>query len=136
MSRNASLARRFGAILYDSLLVVALMMLGTIPFVAVFGGEYVVAYPPHQLSMLLIAYGFFAGFWSWRGRTLGMQSWGMQLECDDGSKPGILRASVRFLASLLSWLPLGLGFWWQLWDRDRLAWHDRLSGTCLKHYPR
>ena len=136
MPQNANLARRFGAITYDLLLVVALMMLGTIPFVAVRGGEYVVEYPPHQFAMLMIAYLFFAGFWSWRGRTLGMQSWGLQLECLDGSKPGLARASGRFVAAVISWVPLGLGFWWQLWDRDSMTWHDRLSGTRLRYFPR
>jgi uncharacterized RDD family membrane protein YckC len=45
-------------------------------------------------------------------------------------------ASLRFFAAILSWLPAGLGFWWQLWDKDKLAWHDRLSGTRLRHYPK
>jgi len=31
---NASLGRRFGAILYDTLLVFALMFLATLPFIA------------------------------------------------------------------------------------------------------
>jgi uncharacterized RDD family membrane protein YckC len=35
----------------------------------------------------------------------------------------------------LSWLPLGLGFFWVLFDRDRRAWHDRLSGTRLVFRP-
>ena len=39
-------------------------------------------------------------------------------------------------AAILSWAPLGLGFLWQLWDKDKLAWHDRLSGTRLRHYPK
>jgi uncharacterized RDD family membrane protein YckC len=43
---------------------------------------------------------------------------------------------LRFLAAIVSWLPFGLGFWWQLWDRDGLTWHDRLSSTRLVHYPK
>ena len=34
--RNASLARRLGAMLYDGLLVLALLFLATLPFVAAF----------------------------------------------------------------------------------------------------
>ena len=45
-------------------------------------------------------------------------------------------ATLRFFAAILSWLPLGLGFFWQLWDADRLTWHDRLSRTRIVHYPR
>ena len=134
---SASLGRRLGAIIYDSLLVLALMFLCTLPFVAMLGGEPVgpgnIAY---QLTLLLIAYLFFTGYWSLYGRTLGMQSWRLKIETADGGKPGFGAASLRFFAAIISWLPAGLGFWWQLWDRDGLAWHDRLSGTRLRHYPK
>ena len=137
MAQNASLARRLGSMLYDLLLVFALLMLGTIPFIAVRGGEEVAAGNLlYQVTLFAITFVFFVGFWGWRGRTLGMQSWGLQLELPDGSAPGIGQASLRFVAALLSWLPAGLGFWWQLLDRDGLSWHDRLSGTRLRYYPR
>jgi len=133
---NANLGRRFGAIIYDSMLVMALLTMGTLPFIAVRGGEAVdTGTIPYQLTMLLITYLFFTGFWS-RGRTLGMQSWRLQLETFDGRRPGFSAVSVRFFAAILSWLPAGLGFWWQLWDKDGLAWHDRLSGTRLRYYPK
>ena len=136
-STNAGLPRRFGAIIYDLLLLIALMMLATLPFVAVRGGDYVAAGDPfYQVSMALVAYLFFVGFWSRKGRTLGMQSWGLQLERMDGRKPGIAGTSVRFFAAIISWLPAGLGFWWQWWDNEHLAWHDRISGTRLRYYPK
>jgi len=125
------------AILYDSLLVLALMFLATLPFIAMRGGEPVdpgnLAY---QLTLIGIAWLFFACFWSISGRTLGMQSWGLRLENATGETPGFITATVRFLAAIVSWLPLGLGFWWQLRDPDSLAWHDRMTGTRLRHYPR
>ncbi len=134
---TASLSRRFGAILYDSLLVFALMSLGTLPFIAMRGGEPVAAGDPvHQLTMLFVAYAFFAGFWTRAGRTLGMQSWGLTLETMDGQNVGLSRSSLRFFSALLSWLPMGLGFWWQLRDQDNLCWHDRLSGTRLRFHPK
>ncbi len=134
---TASLGRRFGAIIYDSLLLLALMFLGTLPFVAIRGGEPV---DPgdifYRLTLLLIAYFFFTGYWSIHGQTLGMQAWRLQLETLDGGKPGFAAVTLRFFAAIISWLPAGLGFWWQLWDKDGLAWHDRWSGTCLRHYPK
>ena len=134
---NASLSRRFGAIIYDSLLIIALMFLGTLPFVAARGSDPVdPGNVPYQLTMLSIAYLFFSGYWCRHGRTLGMQAWRLQIETHDGAKPGIKVATLRFFAAIVSWLPLGLGFWWQLWDRDRLAWHDRWSGTRLVYYPK
>ena len=125
------------AILYDSLLVFALMALATLPFIAANGGNYVEPGTlPHQLALATVAWLFFAGFWCFSGRTLGMQSWGLRLENREGETPGIGVATLRFVAAIVSWLPLGLGFWWQIWDQDNLAWHDRLSGTKLRYYPK
>jgi len=133
----ASLGRRIGAMIYDGLLVFALMFLATLPFIAARRGEPVAAGDPaYQITMILVAYVFFAGFWSRAGHTLGMQSWGLQLETMNGDKPGFAKASLRFLTAVVSWLPAGLGYWWALWDRDSLAWHDRLSGTRLRYYPK
>ncbi|NIV17762.1 MAG: RDD family protein [Woeseiaceae bacterium] len=135
--RNAGLLRRLGAVLYDSLLVAALLFMATIPFIAIRGGEAVD--PPtltYQLSMLAVAYAFFVSFWSRSGSTLGMLAWGLRVETHDGASPGFAKASLRFFAAILSWLALGLGFLWQLWDKDDLTWHDRLSGTRLRYYPK
>jgi len=134
---NASLGRRCGAIIYDSLLVFALLFLGSLPFIAVRGGEPVGAGDgPYQLTMFLILFFFFTGFWSRSGRTLGMQSWRLQLETPDGQRPTFGAVSIRFFAAIFSWLPAGLGFLWQLWDKDGLAWHDRISDTRLRYYPK
>jgi uncharacterized RDD family membrane protein YckC len=134
---NSGLGRRLGAALYDSLLVVALMAMATLPFVAVRGGEAVEPGDPlYRLMLIVIAWLFFSIFWSRYGRTLGLQSWRLRIETPDGGRPTFAAASLRFAAAMLSWLPAGLGFWWQLWDRDRLTWHDRISGTRLRHYPK
>ena len=86
--------------------------------------------------LVLVIYGFFVGFWAGPGRTLGMQSWGLQLETMDGGRPSVAAASLRFVAAIVSLAAAGLGFLWQLWDPDRLTWHDRISGTRIVHYPK
>lgn len=135
--QNTSLIRRFGAILYDAILLFALYVITTLVFVGLHHGE---AVEPQtlslQLTLLAVAIAYFVGYWSWKGRTLGMQSWGLQLETSDGGQPSLAQAALRFVAALLSWAPVGLGFLWQLWDKDSLTWHDRLSGTHIVHYPR
>jgi uncharacterized RDD family membrane protein YckC len=137
-AQNSGLPRRLGAILYDSLLVLALWILVTIAFIAARQGAAVETDDNivYQLCFPILVYAFFVGFWSWSGRTLGMQTWGLRVELPDGRLPGPGVASMRFFAAILSWLPLGLGFLWQLWDKDKLTWHDRLSGTRLMHYPK
>lgn len=135
--QNTGLLRRLGAILYDLLLLFALLMLATVPFLVATGGE---AVEPsnilYQLTMGIVIYGFFAGYWVKRGRTLGMQSWGLQLVNENNELATLAQSTLRFFAAILSWAALGLGFLWQLWDKDRLTWHDRLSGTRIVHIPR
>jgi uncharacterized RDD family membrane protein YckC len=137
-AQNTGLLRRLGAIIYDGLLIVALMFLVTVPFVAVRGGEPVEVGDNtyYRVALVIVIYAFFVGYWTRSGRTLGMQSWGLQLETMDGGRPTLATASVRFIAAIISWLPCGLGFLWQLWDKDRLTWHERISGTRLVYYPK
>ncbi len=60
-----------------------------------------------------------------------MRSWRLRVVREDGSPLKWTDALKRLLYALLSWLPLGLGYLWILVDNDKLAWHDRLSGTRL-----
>ncbi|MDJ0813589.1 MAG: RDD family protein [Woeseiaceae bacterium] len=136
-ARKASLLRRLGAMLYDGLLVLAVLFMATLPFIAVKGGEPVEpSSRGYQLTMLFVMYAFFVFFWMRGGQTLGTRSWRMRVETRDGNPPSFGRASLRFFAAIVSLLPLGLGFFWQLWDRDKLTWHDRASGTQLMYYPK
>jgi len=136
--QNAGLMRRLAAIIYDMLLVAALLFIATIPFIALRGGEPVEVGDNtlYRVVLIIVVYGFFVGFWTRSGRTLGMQSWGLQLETRSGEIPSFAAASLRFFAAIVSWAPAGLGFLWSLWDKDNLAWHDRISGTRLVYYPK
>jgi uncharacterized RDD family membrane protein YckC len=137
MTSNCTLPRRLMAMLYDGLLLLALQFLGTLPFIAIRGGEPVdPGELTYQLMLLGIAWLFFCGFWTFAGRTLGMQSWGLRVETASGDRPNLARSTLRFVLAVVSWLPFGLGFFWQLWDANGLTIHDRWSGTCLKFTPR
>jgi len=136
--QNTSLIRRLAAMLYDGLLILALLFLATLPFIALRDGEPVEANENllYRLILCLVIYGFYVGFWVRSGRTLGMQSWRLQLETADGGKITITTATIRFFAALLSLLLAGLGFIWSLWDKDKLTWHDRISKTHIVYYPK
>ncbi len=75
--------------------------------------------------------GSFAFFWLARGQTLGMRTGRIRLIRSDGQALTIGDVSRRLLFSLVSWAPLGLGFWWVLRSERRQAWHDLWSGTEL-----
>ncbi|NZA27056.1 RDD family protein [Luteimonas sp. SJ-92] len=68
---------------------------------------------------------------SWRrgGQTLGMRPWRLRVRDARGGRPSWGALWRRYLVGTLSLLAGGLGFWWAWVDRDRLAWHDRASGT-------
>jgi uncharacterized RDD family membrane protein YckC len=136
--QNTHLIRRVAAMLYDGLLILALLFIATLPFIALRDGEPVEASENlfYRLILCLVIYGFFVGFWTRSGRTLGMQSWRLQLETKDGGEVNIRTGTIRFFAALVSWTPAGLGYLWSLWDKDRLTWHDRISGTRIVYYPK
>lgn len=141
LTEPVGLPRRMASILYDSLLLSGLLFLAmflvVVPLGMIQGLEHTdtagLRQNPFYIAYLCaIPLLFFVGFWS-RGthQTLGMRAWRIRLVGPDGSPPDLRRALLRFAAALLSWLPLGLGFLWCLVDAERLAWHDRLSGTRL-----
>jgi uncharacterized RDD family membrane protein YckC len=126
------IARRLGSALYDLLLVVALVLVATFPYLAIFGDS-TLGWRRHALQgwVLIVAASYFVGFWTYGGQTLPMKTWRIRLVGADGSKVGVLRGLHRFAIALLGTLAAGLGFFWALWDRDRQFLHDRLSGTAL-----
>lgn len=124
------LLRRLAACLYDGLVLTAVLMVAGAAWVAF---SRAAAAPGDWLFrsyLLAVSAAFFCALWT-RGETLGMRAWKLRLVAADGRPPGWGRALLRFAAALLSWAALGLGFLWVLVDRERLAWHDRLSGTRL-----
>ncbi|MGY4517225.1 RDD family protein [Lysobacter sp. HA18] len=66
--------------------------------------------------------------WSRGGQTLGMRAWRLRVVGVDGvvDRRALVRRYVVGTASLLLG---GMGFWWAWFDRDRLTWHDRASGS-------
>ncbi len=134
----AGLLRRAAAILYDSVLVAALLFVAsalvTIPVGLISGAQAASALatnPLFRLWLALVPMLFFVGFWRHGGQTLGMKTWGIRLVSRDGSPVSWSAAFLRLFAAILSWLPAGLGFLWALSDPGRRCWHDRLSHTYL-----
>ena len=129
--------RRLGAMFYDTLLLLALLMMLSYPYVWLTGGDKpgLIVKTLYQFYLLAICFFFYAGFWVRGGQTLGLRTWRMKLVRDDGGPITWAIALKRFVLAWLSLLCLGLGFLWVIYDRDKLAWHDRLSGTRLIRLP-
>ncbi len=123
------LARRLAAIFYDALLLIGVMFFASLPVTVASGETIHSGSVGFQLYLLAIIYVYVAWQWTHGGQTLGMKAWRLRLVTSAGSAvdwPATLR---RFFAALLSVASLGVGYLWLLFDKDRLTWHDRLSGT-------
>lgn len=120
------------AVCYDGLLLLAVLFLATLIALPFNQGQAFsssqLAYPAYLLTASFIFYGW---FWTHGGQTLGMRAWKIKLVHTDNHPLNWSHAATRFAYSLLSWSCLGLGFFWCLWDKNKLCWHDHLSKTRL-----
>jgi uncharacterized RDD family membrane protein YckC len=131
---SAGVLRRFGAMLYDLLLVLALAIIVTLMFFPFTGkgitpGESGAIEYIYRAALLLVIVLFYCVFWTWRGQTLGMLAWRLRVERIDGTSLTWRDALLRLVGAWVSFAALGLGYFWIWIDRDRLAWHDRWTGT-------
>jgi uncharacterized RDD family membrane protein YckC len=84
--------------------------------------------------LALLNGGYLAAFVAASGQTIGKMAAGTRVVSADDGLPGVERVSfeqavLRAAASVISALPLGLGFLPALIGRDRRALHDRLADT-------
>jgi len=137
---SPSLWRRLSAIIYDSALVAAVLLMAialiTVPLNLIYGednfnAEMLRSNPFYMAYLLSVMAGFHILFWMHGGQTLGMKAWRLKVLRNDGKDLRFKDALLRYVASILSWAALGLGFVWILMDKDGLAWHDRISKTRL-----
>lgn len=138
---SPSLLRHLTSMLYDGLLVIALIFvvyaiaLGVL--VQLTGGEQEVLNPHVGQALVVFSLiGFYSAFWLKNGQTLGMQAWRIKLVSIDGDKPRFRQAVLRCLGAAVSAACLGMGYWWKLIDRNGRYWHDYLSGTELELLPK
>ena len=138
----AGLLRRLGALLYDSLLLLALFMVATAVMLPLTGGEAITpaGHPllefVYRALLLGLFVGFYGFFWTRRGQTLGMASWRLRVEREDGALLTWPDALRRLAAAAVSLVAAGLGFLWILVDPERRAWHDRWTHTRVVVLPK
>jgi uncharacterized RDD family membrane protein YckC len=85
------------------------------------------------ITLLFVA-SYYVLFWTLAGQTPGKGIMGLKILSRRGDKRGKLslsRAILRYLGFYLSIVPFGAGILWILIDDRRLAWHDKLAGTCV-----
>lgn len=66
------------------------------------------------------------------GQTLGKKVLSIRvIDFGTGGPIGYGKATGRYFARILSTIPLGLGYFWMLWDKEKQTWHDKLAGTVV-----
>jgi uncharacterized RDD family membrane protein YckC len=140
--RSAGFGRRFAALIYDSFLLVALLMVFTgaalffthgAAVVPATAGAWTYAY---RAGLVLVIACYYMVNWLRSGQTLGMRAWRLRAVSDAGKPLSVKAAGLRVVFGALAWIPCGLGVLWLYVDPDHLALQDRLSNTRVLHLAR
>ncbi|MBA2077738.1 RDD family protein [Rhodanobacter sp. PCA2] len=149
--------RRLAALLYDLLIVVAIVMVvGLLCQLATGGrlietGAHAVVPLWYQVLQGVVVAAYFVASWQRGGQTLGMRPWRIRVSRDDGGAISLQQAVIRVLVAAAPLLLLALEpaiglratLWavlgaWVLWlavalfDPRRRALHDLAAGTELR----
>ena len=125
----ASLIKQLAAMLYDSMLIFAVLFFVSAIAILFNRGEAIESNPWFSLYLLLTVFTFYAWFWKKSGQTLGMRVWKIRIVADSGGNPDWGVCYLRLVSAVISMLCFGLGYWWRLFKP--YTWHDRLSKTSI-----
>jgi len=124
------MARRLACMLYESLVVFAVLLIGfLLPQIVLSAFGVVVSGKLLWLHTLALLMFYFVWFWLNGGQTLPMKTWKLVLIGADGRRLRPLQAVLRYLVAWPSVLLCGIGIFWALFDKDRQFLHDRIAGT-------
>ena len=76
----------------------------------------------------LIGLVYYCYFWT-TTQTPGNRVAGIRVIKKDGTRLDYVGGLIRYVGYFISAIPLGLGYWWMLWDAEKQCWHDKLAGT-------
>jgi uncharacterized RDD family membrane protein YckC len=107
-------------ILVSPLLVSGVSLVSAPGFLAIFG------------SVLAVMFVYFTATIAFMGRTFGMNLFSIEIiDAEANELPTLHQAAVNSAVFILSLLVLGLGFLPALFNEERRAMHDLVSGTLL-----
>lgn len=132
---SASLRTRLASMIYELLLVVAVIFIASFIFIrltgdAQNGGKHIA----FQMFLLGVVFAYFSTFWLRSGQTLAMKTWRIKLVDRDGALITLKHAALRFVLALLGLALGGVTIIWALFDADRQFLHDRLAKTRLIYF--
>ena len=132
---SASLRTRLAAMIYELLLVLAVLFVASFVFIRLSGDAQTGwKHFAFQIFLLGVLFAYFSTFWLRSGQTLAMKTWRIKLVDRDGALITLRRAAQRFMLALLGVALGGVTILWALFDADRQFLHDRLAKTRLIYY--
>jgi uncharacterized RDD family membrane protein YckC len=134
---SISLFKRIACMLYESILVFAILFVAGVVYRALMGDPHS-DFEQHLFFMYswLIIGVYFVYCWVKSGQTLAMQTWRIQLLRLDGNPLSLGQAVRRYVIASFSLMFFGLGFLWAIFDREGLYLHDRFTGSRLVELPK
>lgn len=124
------LIKRYLAVVYESLLMVALALVLTAIYYMLFGDA---SQGCKRLGLQLLVWGsmgaYFVRCWTVSGQTLASQTWKLKVVNQQGQLLAWQKAVMRYVVASILLLPAGLTLWWAILDREQQFLHDRLLGS-------
>ncbi|HVF76903.1 MAG TPA: RDD family protein [Solirubrobacteraceae bacterium] len=66
------------------------------------------------------------------GQTVGKMAVGIRvIDLERGGSIGPGRAFIRYIGRIVSTIPLLLGYFWMIWDKENQTWHDKFAGSVV-----
>jgi uncharacterized RDD family membrane protein YckC len=66
------------------------------------------------------------------GQTVGKKALGIRvIDFRAGGPIGYARGLLRYLGRIISTIPLLLGYFWMIWDKQKQTWHDKIAGSVV-----
>ncbi len=154
-----SIARRLISMVYEALLLFAVVFLAGLVFDVATQSRQALTYRhARQFLLFLVMAAYFIHFWSREGQTLAMKTWRIQLVVPGHSRVPVRAAAARYLLAWMWFLPAlvlnyvadyktwtelavmaaGMALWaaTALFTGDGQFLHDKLAGTRLVQLPK
>ena len=131
LTNNIGLAKRLAAIVYDLILLFAVLLIASLPWAISGIQQGQAGYLFYVFFIYALIPLYYVGFWVYGGQTLGMKTWKIRVVDLEGQPIGWGKALLRIVCAVLSLIVCGFGFIHALFDKQNRAWHDIVSKSRL-----
>ena len=134
-NKKVSLLRIVAATVYDSLLMLGVWFLvGSLALGVKFvlTGKVSSLNPITGMSLVILStWLYFALFWIYGGKTLGMSSWKLRIVSQDGNQITIIQTIIRFLSNIFTISLAGIPLFLRRVNKNNRSLSDLLSKTSI-----